>query len=85
VRLSKPKRVQNKLVYQVKVENDSPLILNGLALAGPVDLAQEKPTSLSGFSLPPHKSLTLPATADLVDRLNLKEGVRPVAADLSGL
>jgi len=85
VQLSKPKRGQSKLVYQVKVENDSPLILNGLALAGPDDSTKEEPKALAGICLPPHKSLTLPASAELVNRLNLKDGMRVVAADLSGL
>jgi hypothetical protein len=29
--------------------------------------------------------LTLPATAEMVERLGLKEGVKAIAADLSGL
>jgi hypothetical protein len=37
------------------------------------------------MTLPPLKSLTLPASAEMVDRLRLKKGVQVVAADLSGL
>jgi len=85
VQLSKPKRVQDKLTYQVKVINDSPLILNGLALAGPPGKTGDEPAAMSGFCLPPHKSLTLPAPSDVVDRLHLRDGLRVVAADLSGL
>ena len=45
----------------------------------------DKLSALAGFSLPPRKSLTLPATAEMVDRLGLKDGVKAVAADLSAL
>jgi hypothetical protein len=40
---------------------------------------------MGGISLPPHKSLSLPATAELVERLGMNNGVRVLAADLSGL
>jgi hypothetical protein len=85
VQLSKPKRVQDKLVYQLQIANDSPLILNGLALIGPEEAAKAEAKTLAGFSLPPHKTMNLPATSDTVQKLGLKEGVRVIAVNLSGL
>ena len=40
---------------------------------------------MAGMSLPPHKSLAVPASAAVVERLKLADGVRVLAADLSGL
>jgi hypothetical protein len=40
---------------------------------------------LSDISLPPRKSLTVPASEDVVNRLGLKKGIRVVALDLSGI
>ncbi len=85
VHLSKGPRVNGKLSYKIKIENGSPLILNGLALAGTEVSAENPPAALAGFCLPPRKTLTAPANADTVDRLKLKHGVRVIAADLSGL
>jgi hypothetical protein len=85
VQLSKPKRVQDRLIYQIQIANDSPLILNGVAVCGPDDPAKAETKALSGFSLPPHKTINLPATSEVVQRLGLKEGLRVVAVNLSGL
>ena len=82
--LSKPRHIDGKLVYKVRIRNASPLVLNGLALAGPGE-PEGTPTALAGFCLSPHRALTVPAGAEMVERLGLKEGVRVVAADLSGL
>jgi hypothetical protein len=85
VELSKGHRVKGKEIYKIRIDNASPLILNGLALAGPADRKNTPPTLLNGFCLPPRKSLTVPATSETVERLKLKDGARAVAADLSGL
>jgi hypothetical protein len=84
-KLSKGPRIKGREGYLLRIANASPFILNGLALTGLDDASQTPPSPLSGISLPPRKSLTLPATAELVERLRLKDGVRAVAADLSGL
>ena len=68
VQLSKPKRVNDRLIYQIQIANDSPLILNGLAVSGPEDSAKAEPKTLAGLSLPPHKSMNLPATSELVQK-----------------
>jgi hypothetical protein len=83
--LSPGPRVKGKPSYRIKIENASPLILNGVALAGSEISEKTPPSVLSGICVSPRKSMTIPAPADLVDRLKLKAGVRVLAADLSGL
>jgi hypothetical protein len=85
VRISNGPRMKGKPTYKVRITNSSPLILNGVALAGAEISPNNPPTALAGLTLPPRKSLTVPATAELVSRLHLKESVRVVALDLSGL
>jgi hypothetical protein len=85
VHLARGPKVKGKDSFRVKVVNQSPMILNGLALGGPEARKEDTPTVLSGLSLPPLKSLVVGASADVVGRLKLKDGVRVLAADLSGL
>jgi hypothetical protein len=84
VKLVEGPRVKGKSTYKIRIDNASPLILNSLALAGKDD-REARPTALAGFSIPPHRSLTVAASADAVDRLGLKGGIKLLAADLSGL
>jgi hypothetical protein len=83
--LSKGPMVKGKLTYKIRVDNASPLLLNGLAVQGTVDKAGEAPKVLAGISIPPFKNMTVPATGEMVDELGLKKGIRLIAADLSGL
>ena len=83
--LVKGKKVKGKDSFTVRIDNYSPLILNGLALAGTSDKAAETPKMLSGVSISPRKSFSLPANSEVVDQLGLKQGIRILAADLSGL
>ncbi len=69
----------------MRIDNASPLVLNGLALSGPEEGSKVPPAALAALSLPPHRSYTVPATAEIVEKLHWKEGVRVVAIDLSGL
>ena len=78
-------RVHGKESFRIKIINDSPLILNGLAVSGSEVAEDSSPSVLQGLSLPPQKSLVVSATPEEVKRLRLKEGTRVVAADLSGL
>ncbi len=78
-------KTKNKLVYQLRIENASPLILNGIALLGTASKPDELPQILSGICLPPRKKMIYPATDDLVKSLGLKKGTKVVALDLSGL
>ena len=85
VHLARGPSVKGKESFRIKIVNESPLILNGLALGGS-ELSEDHPPSvLAGISLPPMKSLTVSGSAEMVGRLHLKEGVRVLAADLSGL
>jgi hypothetical protein len=85
VTLAKGPRVHGKETFRIKIINDSPLILNGLAVDGSKTGADHEPSVLAGLSIPPQKTFTLPASPDAVKRLRLKDGARVVAADLSGL
>jgi hypothetical protein len=72
-------------IFYVLIENQSPLVLNGLALAGKDLKGDEKPGILNGIAISPGKVDKFPATEEVVNRLGLKQGVRIIAADLSGL
>jgi hypothetical protein len=85
VQLSKPVKENGKLVYHLRIDNASPLILNGLAALGAASKEDEIPRVLSGISLPPRKSMTVSASAEVVRALNLKQGVKLAALDLSEL
>jgi hypothetical protein len=85
VRLVKGQRVKGKETYKLKLTNASPLVLNGIGIAGPVLSEKSPPAALDGLTLPPGKSFNLPASAEAVERMHLKESVRVVAADLSAL
>jgi hypothetical protein len=83
--LTKGPRVKGRLSYQLRIQNVSPMVLNGLSLVGPPSKTAEEPKVLMGISIPPGKSLTVPASEDAVKTLGLKEGIRVMALDLSGL
>jgi hypothetical protein len=85
VQLSKGAMVKGKQNYKVRIDNASPLILNGLSIQGTVSKPDDQPKVLAGISISPFKNMTVPATGVLVDQLGLKEGIRVIAADLSGL
>jgi hypothetical protein len=81
----KTRNNEGKLVHRIRIDNASPLILNGLMLVGSDPESKAAPTTLLGISVAPRKSLTVPASEDAVERLGLKKGARAFAADLSGL
>jgi hypothetical protein len=81
--LSAGPRSKGKPTYKIKIENASPLILNGIAVLGKGSETESK--VLSGISIAPQRSMTLPATDEMVKSLGLKKGIRVIAADLSGL
>jgi hypothetical protein len=85
VTLIKGPRSKGKETYIVRIDNGSPLILSGLAIAG-AESSQPTPfAALAGLSVSPSTSLRLPISLEMVDRLGLKERARVVAADLGGL
>jgi hypothetical protein len=73
------------LVYQLRVDNASPWILNGIAVVGTVSKPDDTPQILPMLSVSPRRSFTVPATEDMVKSLGLKKGIKVVALDLSGL
>jgi hypothetical protein len=76
---------KGKLVYQLRIDNASPLVLNGLAIVGTGTKTDETPKVLSMISVSPRKSLTVPTDEDSVRSLGLKKGIKVLALDLSGL
>jgi len=83
--LIKGPRDKSKPTYQLRIENFSPMLLNGLALQGPASKPADAPKVLSGISISPRKAMTVPASEEAVKLLGLKQGVRVLALDLSGL
>jgi len=77
--------VKGKPTYQVRIDNASPLVLNGLAVLGTETKADEQPKELAGICISPRRSMTVPASEEVVKNLGLRKGIRVVAADLSGL
>jgi hypothetical protein len=78
-------REKGKLVYQIRIENFSPMVLNGLALLGTGSPEEETPKVLTGICVSPRRSLTIPANEQVVKELGLKKGIKLTALDLSGL
>jgi hypothetical protein len=78
-------RHKGKLIYQIRIDNASPLILNGLALVGTASKEGEPPKVLSGIAIPPRKCMLVPIPAESVKTLGLKKGIKVLALDLSGL
>ena len=85
VKLLSKKSSQGKIAYAIRVENASPMVLDGLALAASAEPAAGKVSSMLGLGLPPRKSTVIGISPKAVERLGLKNGVQVFAADLSGL
>jgi hypothetical protein len=85
VQLSKGPRDKGRLTDQLRIENASPLILNGLSVVGPESKTAEEPKVRLGITIPPRKNLTVPASEEAVKALGLKQGIRVMALNLSGL
>ena len=84
--VSKAGTVKGKAFYKVRIDNASPLILNGLAILGEgKSRVETTPKVLSGISISPRKSMTVPLPGDVVESYGLRKGVHVIAADLSGL
>ena len=85
VQLTAGPRVKGKETYKIRIDNGSPLVLHGLALAGSAADPEAKPSLLLGISLSPGKSLAVPASSEVVHRLKLKQGLSVQAVDLTEL
>ena len=78
-------RTRGRCITQLRIDNASPLVLNGLAAVGTTSKPDETPKVLSGICLSPRRSMTVPASEEVVKTLGLKKGIKLVALDLSGL
>ena len=85
VRLSKGVKDRGKMHYELRIDNASPMVLNGLAAVGTTSKPDEVAKVLSGICLSPRRSMTVPASEEVVKALALKKGIKLVALDLSGL
>jgi len=78
------KTVDGRKVYQLKVDNASPLVLAGVAVKSPVE-GKEIATILN-LSIRPHQSVRLPLDPKSVSRFGLSaRGVKAMGADLTAL
>jgi hypothetical protein len=80
-----PEAPKSKDLYTIRVENYSPLLLNGVAILGAGAKPSEPAKFLVGISLAPRRTFSVPATGESVQRLGLKDGIKVLALDLSGL
>jgi hypothetical protein len=85
VELAPGPRIKGKPTHKVRIDNNSPLVLGGLALAGAAADPEASPALLLGISLPPQKRLFVPASTKVVERLKLTQGIRVLAAGLAEL
>jgi hypothetical protein len=79
-----PQAPRAKDLYTIRVENYSPLMLNGVAVLGSNAKEGDPAKMLLGVAISPRRSLSLPATGESVERLGLKE-IKVIGLDLSGL
>jgi hypothetical protein len=80
-----PAAPKAKDLYTIRIENHSSLLLNGVAVLGANVKPSEPAKVLMGISLAPRRSYSVPATGEFVERVGLKEGIKVIALDLSGL
>ncbi len=85
IRVRLTREGQGKDAFRIRVENGSPLVLNGLTLGGREAKPGSHPATFIGLSLSPRKAMTIPATHEVVRRLGSKKRMHILAVDLSGL
>jgi hypothetical protein len=85
VRLSEGLKDEDRRYYQLRFDNGSPLVLNGVAAVGAASGPDATPRVLSGVCLSPRRSMTVAASEEVVNSLGLKKGIKLIALDLSGL
>jgi hypothetical protein len=83
--LSKGVKDKGKMHYDLRIDNASPLVLNGLAALGTASKPDDLPKYLLGICVAPRRSLTVPASEEVVKELGLKKGIKLVGLNLSGL
>jgi hypothetical protein len=85
IRVRLTREGQGRDAYRIRVENGSPLVLNGLTLGDREPKPDSQPATLVGLSLSPRKAMTIPATPQLARRVGSRKRIHILAADLSGL
>ena len=85
VQLGKGVRDKGKTHYSLRIDNASPLVLNGLAAVGTESKPEDQPRVLAGICVSPRRSMTVGASEEVVKTLGLKKGIKLIALDLSGL
>ncbi len=81
----RPREGKTGDLYKIRIDNASPLVLNGLTIVGADEAKKGAPATLLGIAVSPRKNMTVPTSKEAVNRLGLNSGVRVYAADLSGL
>jgi hypothetical protein len=84
-RLIRGRKLEGVVTYRIEVTNLSPLILNGVAVAGTLSKPSEPPRFLLGVALPPQAGATLSVSPGAVENYGMKKGLRLVGLDLSAL
>jgi hypothetical protein len=85
VQLGKGVRDKGKMHYLLRIDNASPLVLNGLAALGTESKPDDQPRVLAGICVSPRRSMSVGASEEVVKTLGLKKGIKLIALDLSGL
>jgi hypothetical protein len=85
VQLGKGVRDKGKMHYSMRIDNASPLVLNGLAAVGTESKPEDQPRVLDGICISPRRSMMVGASEEVVKTLGLKKGIKLIALDLSGL
>jgi hypothetical protein len=83
--LTRGPREKGKETFKLRIDNASPFILNGLAVLGTENKDDVIPRVLSGIALSPRRTMTVPASEEVVKTMGLKKGIKLMAIDLSGL
>ena len=71
--------------FHVRIENASPMILNGISLISTEHKANDVPRYLLGINVAPGRNLSLSITNKAAQEYGLKKGIQLVGLDLSGL
>jgi len=74
-----------KLFHQIRIDKASPYALIAVAIQGNTVATVQMPMILSGLTIAPRRSFTIPAPEVFVRSLGLRKGTRLVGLDLSGL
>ena len=72
IRVRLTRQGQGKVAYRIRIENGSPLVLNGLTLGCRESGPDSQPATLVGLSLPPRKAMTIPASQAMARRVGLR-------------